>query len=177
LIAVCPAGWTADEDMPLLLDALELLTAPEIEVHLTGDGPLRARLEPRIDALRAAGWTIRTGFLPEADYRALLGHCHLGLSLHRSSSGLDLAMKVVDLFAAGVPVCALDYGGALGEQVSDGETGFLFRTASELAGLLACIARDPAVLAPMRLSIRERWSATWSEEWRRVAAPVFEGGV
>jgi beta-1,4-mannosyltransferase len=175
LLAVCPAGWTADEDMPLLLDALELLTAREIEIHLTGDGPLRAPLEMRIAALRTAGWAIHTGFLGEPEYRALLGRGHLGLSLHRSSSGLDLAMKVVDLFAAGVPVCALDYGGSLSEQVSDGETGFLFRTASELAGLLARLQREPQVLGPMREHIRARWSATWSEEWSRVAAPVFQG--
>lgn len=177
LIAVCPAGWTADEDMPLLLDALELLSNREIEIRLTGDGPLRASMEPRIAALRAAGWTIHTGFLDELEYRALLARSHLGLSLHRSSSGLDLAMKVVDLFAAGVPVCALDYGGALSEQISDGETGFLFRTASELAALLARIAREPSLLAPSRERIRERWSTGWSDEWHRVAAPVFEGGA
>jgi beta-1,4-mannosyltransferase len=175
LIAVCPAGWTADEDMPLLLDALEFLDARGMEIHLTGDGPLRAPLEPRIAALRAAGWAIHTGFLEESEYRALLGRCHLGLSLHRSSSGLDLAMKVVDLFAACVPVCALDYGGSLREQVSDGETGFLFRNASELSGLLARIVGVPSVLAPMRERIRQRWATTWSEEWRRVAGPVFDG--
>ena len=175
LIAVCPAGWTADEDMALLLDALECLDTREIEMHLTGDGPLRAGLEPRIAALRAAGWTIHTGFLREAEYRALLGRCHFGLSLHRSSSSLDLAMKVVDLFAAGVPVCALNYGGSLSEQVQDGETGFLFPTASGLAGLLARLLREPSLLAPMRERIAERWSTNWTEEWRRVAGPVFEG--
>ena len=175
LVAVCPSGWTADEDIALLLDALEHLDAREIEIHITGDGPLRAQLEPRIAGLRAAGWAVHTGFLKEAEYRALLGRCHLGLSLHRSSSGLDLAMKVVDLFAAGVPVCALDYGGSLSEQVQDGETGFLFRTASELAGLLARLQRERSLLAPMRERIRERWNVTWSEEWRRVAGPVFEG--
>jgi beta-1,4-mannosyltransferase len=176
LVAVCPAGWTADEDMPLLLDALQLLDTRELEIHLTGDGPLRAPLEPRIAALRASGWAIHTGFLEESEYRALLGRCHLGLSLHRSSSGLDLAMKVVDLFAAGVPVCALDYGGSLREQVSDGETGFLFRTAAELAVLLARVTRDRSELAGMRERIQQRWAATWSEEWRRVAGPVFELG-
>jgi beta-1,4-mannosyltransferase len=175
LIAVCPAGWTADEDMPMLLDALELSTAREIEIHLTGDGPLRAHLEPRIAALRAAGWPIHSGYLSEKEYRRLLGRCHFGLSVHRSSSGLDLAMKVVDLFAAGVPVCALDYGGSLSEQVHDGETGFLFRTASELAALIERLQREPSVLAPMRERIRICWGSTWSDEWRRVAAPIFEG--
>ena len=175
LIAVCPAGWTADEDVAMLLDALEMLTTREIEIHLTGDGPLRKQAEPRIAALRTAGWNLHAGFLSEEDYRALLRRCHFGISLHRSSSGLDLAMKVVDLFAAGAPVCAFDYGAALREQVRDGETGFLFRTAAELAGLLARIAREPQVLGPMRERIRACWRATWSDEWRRFAAPVFGG--
>jgi len=175
LIAVCPAGWTADEDMAMLLEALELLTTREIEIHLTGDGPFRLQAEPRIAALRAAGWNLHAGFLKESDYRALLCRCHFGISLHRSSSGLDLAMKVVDLFAAGTPVCAFDYGAAVREQVRDGETGFFFRTAAELAALLARIVRERHILAPMRERIRECWSDTWSEEWRRVAAPVFGG--
>jgi beta-1,4-mannosyltransferase len=175
LIAVCPAGWTADEDMALLLDALALLTVRDLEIHLTGDGPLRAPLEPRIAALRAAGHSIHTGYLSATGYRELLARCHLGLSLHRSSSGLDLAMKVVDLFAAGVPVCALDYGATLREQVRDGETGFLFRDAGELAALLDRLQRQPAALVPMRERVRESWRGTWSEEWLRVAAPAFEG--
>ena len=62
-------------------------------------------------------------------------------------------------------VTPLDYGGSLGEQVRGGETGFLFRTASELAGLIE------------RLRNRNCWSGTWSDEWRRVAAPVFEGAL
>lgn len=174
LIAVCPSGWTADEDMAMLLDALEFLTPREIEVHLTGNGPMRSQFQKRIDGLRAAGWAIHAGFLPEAEYRARVGRCHLGISLHRSSSGLDLAMKVVDLFAAGVPVCALDYGGSLCEQVRNGETGLLFRTASELAALLERVQRDPSMLEPLRRRIREQWKTTWSDEWRRVAGPIFE---
>ena len=171
LVVVCPAGWTADEDMSLLFDALELLGPHRLEVHLTGDGPGRRELMPRMDALG-----IQTGYLPDSDYRALLARADLGLSLHRSSSGLDLAMKVVDLFAAGVPVCALDYGAVLREQIQAGETGFLFTGARQLADILAALQRDPAPLAAMRGHVGERWQSTWPEEWSRVAGPLLSAG-
>jgi beta-1,4-mannosyltransferase len=168
---VCPAGWTVDEDMALLLDALDLLPGGAITVYVTGDGPSRKQLAPRLAALRLKGVLVDTGFLPEAEYWNLIRCADVGLSLHRSSSGLDLAMKVVDLLGAGVPVCALDYGGSIREQIEDGLTGFLFRTAQDLAALLTRLDS----LEAMRSRVRERWQVSWSEEWKRVALPVLTG--
>jgi glycosyltransferase involved in cell wall biosynthesis len=82
----------------------------------------------------------------------------------------------VDLFGAGVPVCALDYGGSIREQVEDGVTGFLFRTAQDLAALLTRLDGDPDALGVMRSRVRERWQVSWGEEWKRVALPVLTGG-
>jgi beta-1,4-mannosyltransferase len=173
LVAVCASGWTDDEDMELLFDALDLVEPRAFELYLTGDGPRRSHLEFRIAILRRAGWTIHTGFLSGPDYRALLRRAAIGLSVHRSSSGLDLAMKVVDLFSAGVPVCAFDYGTTIREQIADRQTGFLFRSAAELAEVLAGIAAKPEILAPMRCFVRQQWTATWADEWRRVAGAAF----
>jgi beta-1,4-mannosyltransferase len=174
-VAVCPAGWTSDEDIDLLLEALESIQGSALTVYITGDGPTRKGLAPRLAALRLKGVLTDTGFLPEAEYWNLIRRADLGLSLHRSSSGLDLAMKVVDLFSADVPVCALDYGGSIREQIVDGVTGFLFRTARELAALLMRLRGDRSALDGMRGRVRERWAVSWSEEWKRVALPVVAG--
>jgi beta-1,4-mannosyltransferase len=175
LVVLYPAGWTADEDVALVLDAFELMTGDGLEVHLTGDGPRRQAFESRIDGARARGFEIHTGYLPEAAYRELLGRADVGLSAHRSSSRLDLAMKVVDLNAAGVPVCALDYGATLREQVEDGVTGRIFRTAAELAAILGGFVEDRGRLERLREGVRRACDVTWGGEWQRVAAPVVMG--
>src|SRR6185312_9466631 len=102
-----------------------------------------------------------TGFLEEAEYRELLARADIGISVHRSSSGLDLAMKVVDLQEAGVPVLAFDYGGSLPEQVSEGKAGFLFRNADELAKLV----EDRSLSRSISTS-----TIVWAEEWSAAAS-------
>jgi hypothetical protein len=126
-LAVCPTSWTADEDMALLLEGLMQWDAappgPRLFVLITGRGPLRDAFERRLSGIRWRRAEVHTAFLDPADYRELLCAAHFGFCMHRSSSGVDLPMKVMDLFGARTPVCALDYGACLAEQLQPGVHG------------------------------------------------------
>lgn len=181
LLAVCPTSWTADEDVDLLLDALELRegggSAVPLEVVITGKGPRKGEGEARIARLRLEKSRVRTAFLSPEDYRGLLRAADVGISLHRSASGVDLPMKIVDLFSERTPAVAFDYGPALGEQVEEGETGWGFQTAAELALLLDRLAENPGAITDARAAIERRWTESWTEAWRLRLGPLLEGAV
>ena len=148
---VCPTSWTEDEDFDF--DHRRRAAARRADsrmgggsrpgggfriwsILVTGDGARRAEFERRFAGLPARRIQLRARWLEPEDYPRVVGSADLGLCLHRSSSGLDIPMKVADLFGAGVPVCALDYGACLAERVRHGDNGLLFSTARQLADVL-----------------------------------------
>jgi beta-1,4-mannosyltransferase len=183
-LVVSPTSWTADEDFDLLVDAARIYDAaasasalPALRIVVTGDGPLRTTYDRQFAALDLRHVEIRTAWIAADEYPLFLARADVGLCLHRSASGLDLPMKVVDLFAAGVPVVAFDYGPTLAELVRSDENGLLFRTADELAGalarLLAGFPDETPLLARLREGARHERRRAWGEAWTAVARPIL----
>ncbi|MGC4084945.1 MAG: glycosyltransferase [Vicinamibacterales bacterium] len=190
-LIVCPTSWTEDEDFDLVVDAVNHLeerirgweaAAPnrrftDIVILVTGDGERRTRFERLFAGLPARRVQLRTRWLEPEEYPRVVGSADLGLCLHRSSSGLDIPMKVADLFGAGVPVCALDYGACLAERVRHGDNGLLFSTARQLADVLFDLFEgfpaEQGTLDRLRVGARRSARPTWDEGWARDAQPVL----
>jgi len=189
-LLISSTSWTKDENFQLLLDALTILDEKisninytEIVMVITGKGDTRDYYEEVINDLNQKfnKITIYTDFLSLEDYVVLLGSADLGISLHYSSSGLDLPMKVVDMFGCELPVCAIYYQ-CLNELVIDDENGMIFRDKEELSDqLYDTFLNFPKDLPNGKLKrfsdhITQNFkSHSWETNWTNVALPIFEG--
>jgi beta-1,4-mannosyltransferase len=193
-LIVCPTSWTEDEDFDVVIEAVLVLedrirgweaASPrrrftDLVILVTGDGARRVQFERRFAGLPARRIQLRTRWLEPEEYPRVVGSADLGLCLHRSSSGLDIPMKIADLFGAGVPVCALDYGACLAERVRHGDNGLLFSTGRQLADVLfdlfETFPADQSMLERLRTGARRSARPTWEEGWAREAKPVLLPG-
>ncbi|KAI8997825.1 hypothetical protein BDB01DRAFT_772606 [Pilobolus umbonatus] len=137
-LIVSSTSWTEDEDFSILLSAIEQYEStakpsdPRLLFVITGNGPLRKHYEEKIRKMVLNKTRIVTAWLEAVDYPVLLGSADLGVSLHVSSSGLDLPMKIADMFGSGLPVCAIQFP-CLKELVHDGENGLVFENSQDLS--------------------------------------------
>lgn len=184
IVVVSATSWSQDEDMIMLLEALtararfaaEPQGARPLVVVATGLGPGRAAFEARAREIEGPGLRIVTGWLGDDLYRDLLRAADLGISMHRSASGLDLPMKIVDMIEARLPVLAYDYAPCLSELLPRERATGLFTTPAELAERLTMLLLDDPELgglARVRAAMAELATPSWAEEWRRVALPAF----
>lgn len=195
-LVVSSTSWTADEDFGILLDALVAYAdaaadasaepppppPPPLLVIITGKGPEKAAYLRRIGELadggRLRGVRVLTAWLSTRDYASLLASADLGVSLHKSSSGVDLPMKVVDMFGAGLPVAAYSAFASFGELVKQGRNGCGFETPAQLAALLRRLLGEAGreELAALRRGALEEGLRRWDQEWDRVVAPLVRVG-
>jgi beta-1,4-mannosyltransferase len=185
-VLVSSTSWTADEDFSVLIDALirysKLATTtqphlPEVLAIITGKGPQKEMYLKQIALLENSGKlekiTIRTAWLSVPDYAKLLASASLGVSLHTSSSGLDLPMKVVDMFGAGLPVVGWDRFEAWPELVTEGVNGLGFGSSEELAEHLIDLFGNNDKLKTLRQGAQKESSRRWDDEWDPIAAPLL----
>ena len=182
-VVVSSTSWTEDEDFGVLLSALVLYEAakdarpelPELLVVITGKGPQKQYYLEKISALSLAHVKIITPWLELEDYPTMLASAHLGICLHTSSSGLDLPMKVVDMFGCRLPVAAIHFP-ALSELVVDGVNGHVFTTSEQLSEIMVRWFSDfPHIRdGEFKKNIEEFRAVGWDQNWDEVALEIFK---
>ncbi|KAF5974171.1 beta-1 4-mannosyltransferase [Fusarium coicis] len=182
-LIVSSTSWTPDEDFGLLLDALvsyaSSAEASPILAIITGKGPQKELYLEKIKTLQEGGKLpgvrIITAWLSTRDYASLLASADLGISLHKSSSGVDLPMKVVDMFGAGLPVAAYSAFESFSELVKEGQNGCGFETSSELAEILSRLLSfsGQEELARLKKGAVSEGSLRWDQEWDRVVGKAI----
>lgn len=174
-ILVTSTSFTPDEDLSLLIGALKIYEnsykkfdsgLPRILCFITGKGPLK---QTYVDKVNEEEWDrvkIEFVWLSADDYPKLLQLCDYGVSLHMSSSGLDLPMKILDMFGSGLPVIAFNYP-VLDELVQHNVNGLKFLDRRELHEALIFIAKDKNVGDTLKqgamLESENRWEQSWEQ--------------
>lgn len=175
------------QDFSILLHALEEYeaarekspsTLPPLRCAITGKGPLKENYRAQLDLKSWRHVRVILPWLEAEDYPRLLACADLGVSLHTSSSGLDLPMKAVDMLGAGTPVAAVGFR-ALPELVRHGENGLVFSDREELAGqLVDWFSGFPGARqerAEEYAEGLERFGAVrWKRYWKDTAWPVVK---
>jgi beta-1,4-mannosyltransferase len=195
-VIVSSTSWTPDEDFSLLLKALRTLDkrlssmqdgqklssndvfCSRVLCIITGRGPMRSSFEKAVSEALMESIDVWFAWLPLEDYPRLLGCADLGISLHTSSSELDLPMKVVDMLGCGLPVLAYRYK-CIEELVKYGKTGFLFRDEQELCDqIFGLLFEEKGSLRRQEVAafISETFSSPsmrWQAGWERDALPLL----
>jgi beta-1,4-mannosyltransferase len=186
-LIVSSTSWTADEDFSVLLDALSAYSSqavantrlPKLLAIITGKGPLKEHYLSKIQALnqekKLLNVVIQTAWLTPEDYALLLAAADLGVSLHTSSSGVDLPMKVVDMFGAGLPVVGWGKFEAWPELLKEDVNGKSFGNSEELYDLLIFLfGGSNEALSTLKKGALEESKHRWDEEWGRVGGKLFK---
>ncbi|CEF64730.1 Chitobiosyldiphosphodolichol beta-mannosyltransferase [Strongyloides ratti] len=183
VLLVSSTSWTEDEDFSILLNALHIYdndnnNLPNIICVITGKGPMKEYYLKEIEKINLKKVLFITPWLEASDYPKLLGCADIGVSLHTSTSGIDLPMKVVDMFGCKTPVLAKNFN-AITELVKDGYNGYLFNNYDELKQrltlLLTGFPTSSTGLNELHFNLLNENSLTWENNWNTLFWPIIEG--
>jgi glycosyltransferase involved in cell wall biosynthesis len=157
----------------LLLEACALLRGRDIELHVLGDGPLRAALEAQTKALELSERVVFHGMLPQERCSELLAQSDaLVLPSLRECGGA----VVLEAMASGLPVIAANWGGPA--DYLDAQTGILVEPSSqpEFVAGLATAMRRLAESAELRARLGEagRQRVAREFDWERKIDRILE---
>jgi beta-1,4-mannosyltransferase len=183
---ISSTSWTPDEDFNMLFNSMikieedlsilekekeeqlnqkkpndynknNQLNIRKILFIITGRGPQKEYYMNKINKTEFKYFIVKSIWLESDDYPKILGSVDLGVCLHYSSSGFDLPMKVVDMFASQLPVCAVYYE-TIRELVKENFNGYLFKDENELQNLLLNIIKEFSAFSSFSLNSLEEKS-------------------
>lgn len=165
LVFTVSTSWGIDDDFDTLIQAIELYKAApgakrRLEFFFTGTGPKKHFVAKQLKALSDELVQIHMKWFSAEDYAKMIACADFGISVHASTSGVDLPIKVIDSLACHVPVIAYNYAPAIKELVSEAN-GHLYDNAAELCELLLKVGKA----GPTNYRFEER---LWADEWKKV---------
>lgn len=170
LFTACFLGlFTRTIDMPTVLDAQRLLEArggPPVQLLLCGDGPMGEAFRARARGLRHVHFL---GWSDAATMAAVTRIASVGLAAYGRLAIQSIPNKPLEYLGSGLALLS-SLPGEMARIVEETGCGFSYRSgdAEALAGLLARLRDEPALLA----AIRERAARTFEE--RFAAGSVYE---
>ncbi|KYQ88691.1 glycosyltransferase [Tieghemostelium lacteum] len=181
-LIISSTSWTEDEDFSVLLRSIKDYEVDSQLKHrllfiITGKGPKKDYYLEEIRKLNLQKCRVISVWLESRDYPLLLGSADVGVSLHNSSSGIDLPMKVVDMFGCCLPVLAVNFK-AINELVQHERNGLIFNDSKQLYSylkrLFSTFNSSNNTLSQMKQSlIQDRKVNTWESSWNSIVSPLI----
>lgn len=181
-ILITATSFTPDEDFDVLLDALKLYdqstTTQPLLLLVTGKGPLKQEFLRKVRQHQyLENIVVKSVWLLIEDYPLIMAIADIGVSLHTSSSGLDLPMKILDFFGCGIPVVSLAFA-SIGELIEDGENGLITnhneKPSTELYRLINLLLTDDVVYSKIKAGAMRQSQLRWKQNWNKALANTFK---
>lgn len=180
-IGITSTSFTPDEDLNMLLQSLDTLdeqlegVKKKLLLIITGKGPLKEEFVEKfhLKTNKMHSITVKFYYLKIEDYPKILQVADFGISLHYSSSGVDLPMKVLDMFGCGLPCLSYYYKTVVDELIIAGVTGDVFENKSQLSAHIYEMVNNDEKRLKMRSNVikqidnGDRWNDSWLKSFSR----------